>query len=110
MNCVGGGFMRSEQTNSITRNMSTSECYVDDMQARLMGTNPPKKLKPGSVPTVFSFLPNLGSELPSRSELRIQSKERQGRYMLGYASLRMVGYGDQTKIVAVSIHGLHLAL
>lgn len=50
----------------------TTECYVDDMQARLMGTEPKKKLKPGSVPTVFSFLPNLGSELLSRSELRIQ--------------------------------------
>ncbi|XP_071836473.1 uncharacterized protein [Apostichopus japonicus] len=54
----------------------TSECFLDDMKARIMGTKPRKRLKPGSVPTIFSFGPNLEPKLPSRSELRIQAKER----------------------------------
>lgn len=58
----------------------TSDCFEDDMKARLMGTEPQKKLKPGSVPTIFSFRPEIqtgSSERPGRTELRIQAKERQ---------------------------------
>lgn len=59
----------------------TSDCFEDDMKARLMGTEPQKKLKPGSEPTIFSFRPETStgseSERPGRTELRIQAKERQ---------------------------------
>lgn len=49
------------------------------MKARLMGTEPQKKLKPGSVPTIFSFRPEIqtgSSGRPGRTKLRIQGKVR----------------------------------
>lgn len=56
----------------------TPECFEEDLKARLMGTEPQKKLRQGSVPTLFSFRPVTTSlELPSRTKRRIQAKERQ---------------------------------
>lgn len=80
----------------------TSECFLDDMKARLMGTKPRKRLKPGSVPTIFSFGPNLEPKLPSRSELRIQAKERR-EVILGSASLTYDWLGRWANILLINL-------